>query len=185
MTIDAIVKAKASVGLTIDTIVKAKASIGLTIDSFVKPNGPIALLLVPAQEATARIARTIGSFVRRTGELLDVTATPSTGHDPIVRTAIALLGVLLGCGGQVTGGQDAGPSSTGPGQSQDGGSQQSQQETGTGPGMVGACPTSVPPPGTACASPSEQDCGYLNAGQPCILFACDSSGHWQQLPHCP
>jgi hypothetical protein len=114
-----------------------------------------------------------------------VTADPRIGHDPIVRTTMLLLGLLLGCGGQVTGGQDAGSSSTGPGQTQDSGTQPGQPETGTGPGMVGACPTSAPSSGTPCASPSEQDCGYLNGVQPCTLFACDSSGHWQQLPHCP
>jgi len=110
-----------------------------------------------------------------------VTAARPTGHDPIVRTAIALLGVLLGCGGQVAGGQDAGSSSTGPAESQDAGTSQ-QDDTG-GPTTVALCPTTPPSAGTPCSSPGALDCGYLDNG--CQLFDCDSSGHWQPAPHCP
>ena len=42
-----------------------------------------------------------------------------------------------------------------------------------------------PLPSSSTGPGQSQDGGYLNGGQPCTLFACDSSGHWQQLPHCP
>jgi hypothetical protein len=92
---------------------------------------------------------------------------------------MALLGMLAACSGRIETSGDAGaPSGPGP----------ATQEAGAptlegGEPTIGLCPTDQPTPGQACSSPSEQSCGYLNAGQPCVIFQCDASGHWQPDPH--
>jgi hypothetical protein len=97
---------------------------------------------------------------------------------------IVVIGLLVGCGGRVTGGADGGEPSSSSGD--DAGETSDPGSDGGDPSFA-VCPATEPVVGASCSYYSSSTimvCIYETTPS-CVAYECDTTRHWQPDPSCP